>query len=353
MTLPYDPPISLGQIRDEFGGPVPISLGNYYRGGAYVSAAVENKFGNPIPSGPPIRLTDFLGVTREPSTVDLANYFWNHRSNLIRYSTFSSSYPPVTGWPGGAGGALINYQQQDSDLLYHNNPTQRYVTSLQTDFTYSNSGLTLTSPFFTVISASAGQINNYGGLQSYGVSPGTQYWESGTQTYIGNGAQPSQVGDGYGISFAFRVYRGQVRDITSGFINTSHAGGNRGVWTYQFILPGRWTWDSGLVNFDATRVLNIPAGNMHFALLERGGNGPQFIPPPGYPNQSEFKCAAFDGWWYNGADAQIAVNTSGSAKNLSWGVALDDGYGNIGNYNFFPAQTGHTPRVSLRVIPWY
>jgi len=38
MTLPASGTITLAMIQAEFGGPTPIVLSNYYRGGAYVTA---------------------------------------------------------------------------------------------------------------------------------------------------------------------------------------------------------------------------------------------------------------------------------------------------------------------------
>lgn len=60
MTLPASGPISLSDIRNEFGGSAPDSLSEYYRGGAYVPNIPAN---NSIPTSGAISLSDFYGTT--------------------------------------------------------------------------------------------------------------------------------------------------------------------------------------------------------------------------------------------------------------------------------------------------
>jgi hypothetical protein len=81
---------------------------------------------------------------------------------------------------------------------------------------------------------------------------------------------------------------------------------------------------------------------MHFTLIERGGNGHSPIPPPYWPDQTNFLVSTTDNWWYNGGGAQIAVNATNNTMNFGWN-------GSQGNY--FPG--GWTPRASLRIINWY
>lgn len=60
MTLPSSGPISLSQIQTEFGGSDPISLTEYYRGGAYTT---DNNTGVPT-SGAISMAGDFYGTVR-------------------------------------------------------------------------------------------------------------------------------------------------------------------------------------------------------------------------------------------------------------------------------------------------
>jgi hypothetical protein len=58
-TLPVSGPISLSAVQTEFGGAAPISLSEYYKGGAYV-ATTENAPN--VPTSGPISLWQFYGA---------------------------------------------------------------------------------------------------------------------------------------------------------------------------------------------------------------------------------------------------------------------------------------------------
>lgn len=63
MTLPSSGPLSLSDIQTEFGGSNPISLSEYYAGGAYVPAGTTGTFGA-VPSSGTISLRNFYGTTK-------------------------------------------------------------------------------------------------------------------------------------------------------------------------------------------------------------------------------------------------------------------------------------------------
>lgn len=60
MALPSSGAISLANIQTEFGGSNPISLSEYYRGGAYVT---DNNTG--VPTSGAIQLDDFYGAVKQ------------------------------------------------------------------------------------------------------------------------------------------------------------------------------------------------------------------------------------------------------------------------------------------------
>lgn len=341
--------LSLGEIQNEFGGALPATLLEYRAGGTYVNSGVigyPNGVATPIPSSPPIRISNFYGASAEPSTVDIANYFIANRVHLIRYSNLD--YYPVFGpLPNASGNTGYYTNVAGYEYFYWNNPNARYsFPSITNNWTHGPSSLFFTSSgrsssFYSVLTCAAGQINNYPSLTA-SASPGRLIWDSGTYSYVGDGAQPSLVGNGYGISINMKVYEGQVKDVTSSTCTTSTAGGNAGTWTYQYIFPGKWTWD-GLINFPFEYQTTIAPGEMILTLLERGGNGRGEIPPPYWPAQTSLVATGIDQWWYNGADALLTVNPTSSVQNFGWINPNGDNY-------FYG---GHTPRGLFKLLRWY
>jgi len=62
MTLPSSGPLTLANIQTEFGGSNPISLSEYYAGGAYVPAGTTGTYGA-VPSSGAISIQNFYGTS--------------------------------------------------------------------------------------------------------------------------------------------------------------------------------------------------------------------------------------------------------------------------------------------------
>lgn len=62
MAIPASGPLSLSDIQTEFGGSNPISLNEYYAGGAYVPAGTTGTYGA-VPSSGEISIRNFYGTT--------------------------------------------------------------------------------------------------------------------------------------------------------------------------------------------------------------------------------------------------------------------------------------------------
>ena len=103
MTLPAPGvSLSLSQIQGEFGGSNPISLSEYYAGGAYVPAGTTGTNG-PVPSSGTISISNFYGTSNIPPlsvTADSVSGFNNGPSNFGPVSTSGS---PNTTPSGGVG----------------------------------------------------------------------------------------------------------------------------------------------------------------------------------------------------------------------------------------------------------
>mgnify|MGYP003648469119 CR=1 FL=1 len=83
MTLPTTGPLSLSQIQTEFGGANPISLSEYYAGGAYVPSGTSGTNGA-VPSSGTISIWNFYGtsnVITETQTVTVGSFIFKGSSN--------------------------------------------------------------------------------------------------------------------------------------------------------------------------------------------------------------------------------------------------------------------------------
>lgn len=63
MTLPASGPLSLADIQGEFGGANPISLSEYYAGGAYVPSGTTGTYGA-VPTSGAISIRNFYGTSK-------------------------------------------------------------------------------------------------------------------------------------------------------------------------------------------------------------------------------------------------------------------------------------------------
>jgi hypothetical protein len=319
--------LALSEIQAEFGGSYPIALTEYLAGGQYVNSGVIGYPGGvptPIPSSVPIRISNFYGASAEPSATTLANYFWDYRSSLVRYA---DNYQPYNdSYPG--------------DLWTRNTPNARFVGSFTNSWSFSNGSLPITSAFFTVVSVVTGAIGNYGGILGVNTtSSGTLISDPAATTFIGNGGQPSLVGDGFGVSFKAQVFQGQINSVTSHTISSTHRGSNNGAWTHVYLIPGKWAFGSIQVNFDANYSPTLAAGDMHMIIMERGGDFSAAIPRPAGVNNM-----TTDQFWYNAAGVQMSVNTTSSPVNLVWPqIEQYDYYGST--YVSYWDTYAITPRV--------
>lgn len=110
MALPSSPPISLNQIKAEFGATGSRSLTQFYRGGAFVPNTPAN---SGVPTSGSISLLDFLGAsnlvmpTWGPGIVRTTSSA--PASAAATVTLYSSTGGPVPAWHGTirAGGAPI------------------------------------------------------------------------------------------------------------------------------------------------------------------------------------------------------------------------------------------------------
>lgn len=308
-------------IATELGRPEMPSTGFNLRVTLSLANVITNELSDRISY---IERVDDGSVNNDTSAVMLANYFWINRSSLVRYGTSGDSYP--------------------GDNYSVNNPNARFVTSFRNMWTYSNSVLP-GSTYFTVISLATGAIGNSGGITTTVVEGGTLSLDLGSRTYVGDGPDPTNTGSVYGISYDVKIYQGSINEIISNSIVSKHAGGNRGAWTYSYILPQRWDFVSSTVNFNENYTATLNPGDIHFTLIERGGDGASpIVQPNGISNNM-----TVDNWWYNAGGVQCSVNTSSSPIALTYPLTLNpavDGESGTTPEYYTNPFAGWTPRIA-------
>ena len=115
MTLPATPPITLAQVRAEFGAPAGTPLHAFLRGGAWVPNITQN---NAVPTVLPIRLAQLCGATKYVPMVigGPSPVYWDGDAFKPPRKFYTSSGATVTGgnpaktyaWTFVSGSTQIN-----------------------------------------------------------------------------------------------------------------------------------------------------------------------------------------------------------------------------------------------------
>lgn len=103
MALPTSGPLTLAQIQTEFGGSNPISLNEYYAGGANVPAGTSGTNGA-VPSSGTISISNFYGTQKVAPTFSFSISAHQDRANLRSLAVaagWNQSAPVVATLTGG------------------------------------------------------------------------------------------------------------------------------------------------------------------------------------------------------------------------------------------------------------
>jgi hypothetical protein len=102
MPLPTSGPLSLNDIKGEFGGPTSPSLGDYYAGGTYVPAGTSGTNGA-VPSSGTISISNFYG------TSSVVVEFFSRFISGTAFSSAEAGYQ-IVGTTGGGLSAGNDYE---------------------------------------------------------------------------------------------------------------------------------------------------------------------------------------------------------------------------------------------------
>lgn len=111
MTLPASPPITMAQVRAEFGGTAGTTkLSDYVRGGAYVPDTAAN---SGVPTSVPITLAQLCGAsaasaTLSTSSISAAGTPPGTVTTAAVYCTASGIGSPTYSWVRVSGSTSIN-----------------------------------------------------------------------------------------------------------------------------------------------------------------------------------------------------------------------------------------------------
>lgn len=170
MALPTSGPLSLSDIQTEFGGSNPISLSEYYAGGAYVLAGTTGTYGA-VPSSGAISIQNFYGTTAalDTQTVTVGTYIdkYNYASG---YSTFLGIGAVSDGSFNPKGGAAIQ-------VLMHNNGTVFF----QIQGNQTNAGWTTMTVAGTPYTRASASFTTTTGGSAYA----SWSWTSATNPFVG------------------------------------------------------------------------------------------------------------------------------------------------------------------------
>lgn len=100
MAIPLTGPISLTDIQTEFGGTNPVSLSEYYKGGAYV---LTTDYAPNVPTSGAISLSDFYGA-RKTTLTTLTFTTTGDNFIVLPETVVGNLVVTMTGGGGGGGG---------------------------------------------------------------------------------------------------------------------------------------------------------------------------------------------------------------------------------------------------------
>lgn len=232
MALPSSGPLSLNDIQTEFGGANPISLSEYYRGGAYTTS---NNTG--VPTSGAISIGNFYGATRQFSFTISSNQTNANLRTLAVNAGWDQSAPVVATI---SAGVYISSNSTSTPALTISGSFPSGITLINNGFIVGMGGTGGSGSGVDVNTIVGGSAGSAGGL-ALSVSSAVSINNAGT---IGGGGGGGGGGEGgqYTIVFGKTTTAYNVGGGGGGGGRSSAAanssGGSGGPATFYTPSPG-------------------------------------------------------------------------------------------------------------------
>ncbi len=331
MSLPKVPPLSMSQLRSQFGGGLPINFSAFQAGAGLVPAGTTNGVNQQIPTSGAMSLSQFLGA---PNGILLSDYVGQLQYYNRNYVNYGPGFTPASN--------TANNNSSD-----YSAPPNGGIVSLGTicwqNYVFSNSGLK-TSPGCTVIFTIAGQASNGAGVISArpgGTAAGAIASSSTLFTLFYVWAEsnkhllaPSYVYIDYRNTTAqaltvvaqYACSMTAITKITGGW-DTYNLTKNAGTYPAVQVVPGLWT--AGATAFGAGVFnLSLPANTFALTVSSRSGDGNYALENPSGMGLT----ITYEDHWYNNVSFQWNFNTSGGNVGVTYSAQGSSEGGVV--YNF-------------------
>lgn len=271
MALPSSGAISLANIQTEFGGSNPISLSEYYRGGAYVTA---NNTG--VPTSGAIQLDDFYGAVKQFSFTISSNYSTpqNLRSLAIAAGWNGVDYLVVTNNAiissnTASSAALTINGSYPNGVLFTNNSTIVGMGGKGGDYGQAGG-----AGGNAILVSSAVTINNAGTIAGGGGGGGSSpiFGWSGTDLTTGGGGGASGLTQSLGGTGAYGAV-GNPSSLSGSFYSvpgSGYAAGAGGVSNSPSGNGGTWGTAGQTAGYAGGAAGAAVSGNSYVTWLATG-----------------------------------------------------------------------------------
>lgn len=293
-VIPSSGSISLGTVQNEFGGTNPISLGEYYRNGAFVT---PNNSG--VAASGAISLGSFRGTYKTATVASIASTLYSSANiSTVRNQLFSA-----TSYANGMETSLASNFNSSSAATYRFATSVSYTRTWPTTFDATFDPMLNTSGV-TILMRNVADAPLSNSLTVNGVGQSLTDVFNGSLGYTAGRMSYAVVPLGYngiaGITISATFNKGSA---------------NSDNLQELFVIPGRWTayWATAVTSgINPGTIPAVAANDMIFAI--RMGNLDQFTDAGTFSGTSTVTriMSRHSRWYTNSSSHTYAVTAPGN-----------------------------------------